>query len=85
MNNKQRAVAQAMGNYRAKEFKKITDNLVPCVYAALGMALYEQGWRHKRIDALFKRSQEIWEDKCWKDGNMVDRFEEMSGIEIRRK
>jgi len=84
-NNKQRAIAQAMGQYRAKEFKEITDKLVPCVYAAVGMALMEKGWRFKRINDLFKRSQEIWEDKCWEDGSMVDRFEEMSGIEIRKK
>lgn len=44
---------------RAIEAEKIT----PEVYAGIALALHREcGWGHKRINRLFKVSQDIWED-----------------------
>lgn len=83
MTNKQRAVANAMGAYRSKEFKKLCDNLVPCVYAAIGEALWDRGWRFERINKLFADSQKIWAEHAGDGKTMIQRFEEKSGIELQ--
>lgn len=83
MNAKQQRVAMLMGQYRAEEFSKLTNNLVPCVYSAIAISLYEKGWRHQRINDLFIRSQEIWEEYCNDDGTMMDTCERLTGIAVR--
>ena len=80
---KQQAVARAMGQYRAEQFKAITNNLVPCVYAAIAIALNEKGWGHKRINDLFARSQDIWNEYCFDEGNMADTCERLTGICVK--
>ena len=82
MTNKQKYIASVMGQMRVEEFKKTTDNLVPCVYAALAVALYEKGWRHKRISELFARSQQIWTDHCYDRGDMTDYCYNITGIDV---
>jgi len=83
MTNQQRAVAKVMGEMRYEEFRNICKNTTPALYAAIAMALYEKGWRYERINNLFARSQEIWEDKCWSGNNMMEECYEMTGIDLR--
>ena len=83
LNAQQRHVADIMGQMRLNEFKQICDNVVPCVYAAIAIALYEKGWRYERINNLFARSQEIWNEKCIEPGNMIEQCEKLTGIELR--
>lgn len=85
LSSKEQAVAYAMGTKRLQEFKALTDNVVPCVYAAVAMALYEKGWRYERINNLFARSQEIWNEYCMEPGDMTDKCLELTGIDVMNK
>lgn len=82
LNPKDQAVAYAMGLKRREEFKALCDNVVPCVYAALAIALYEKGWRFQRINDLFARSQEIWNEHCLEPGDMTDLCYRITGIDV---
>lgn len=82
---KEQAVVWAMGLKRRDEFKALTDNLVPCVYAALAIALHEKGYGFKRINDLFIRSQEIWNEYCYCQGDMTDKCLELTGIDVMNK
>lgn len=79
---KEQYIANVMGQMRLKEFKQTTDNLVPCVYAAIAVALFEKGWRHKRISELFAKSQQIWTEHCYDRGDMTDYCFNITGIDV---
>lgn len=73
-----------INQYRYLE-KKV-HNVVPEVYAGVALALHEEfGWGYSRINRLFARSQELW-DECGEQGiDMVQMCYEKTGIELRRK
>lgn len=58
------------------------ENMTPHVYAAIALALYDRGWRHKRINRLFVESQHIWQDyiATGEEKSMVQICEEKTGI-----
>lgn len=80
---RQKAVIWAMGEKRRDEFVAHIDNVLPCIYASLGIALYEDGWDYDKISDLFAKSQKIWEERCMEEGDMIDQFEQESGIQVR--
>lgn len=82
MNSKQKYIANVMGQMRLKQFEDVCNNTTPCIYAALAVALYEKGWRHKRISELFARSQQIWTEHCYDRGDMTDYCYNITGIDV---
>lgn len=72
------------------EYQKVlyrrVHQVVPEVYAGVALALHEEfGWGYNRINRLFARSQELW-DECGEQGiDMVQKCYEKTGIELRRK
>lgn len=48
----------------------------------IALALYERGWRHKRINDLFVESEKIWESyvENYDERTMVEVCEEKTGI-----
>ena len=85
LSKKEQAVAYAMGTKRLEEFRFLCDNVVPCVYAAVAIALYNKGWRYKRINDLFVESQKIWDTYCYEQGDMTDKCFELTGIDVMGK
>lgn len=85
LSKKEQAVAYAMGTKRLEEFRFLCDNVVPCVYAAVAIALYNKGWRYKRINDLFVDSQKIWDTYCYEPGDMTDKCYELTGIDVMGK
>lgn len=75
-------IAQQIGRARAKNYKDMLEQTVPAIYAAVGIALFEKGWRFKRINDVFARSQEIWAEHVNETGTMCQQFSEMTGIDV---
>ena len=78
-------IALCMGRMRKQRFEEICENVVPCVYAAIGFALVQKGWGFKRINDLFNLSQEIWQEKCFEEGDMCEQFLNETGIDVRSR
>lgn len=85
LSRREQEVARIMGQMRLEEFRKMCNNLVPCIYSCLAISLYEKGWRGKRIGDLFARSQEIWVDNCTDGETMAQKCYELTGIDVRLK
>lgn len=66
-----------------KEIKQVT----PAVYASIGIALHEFHLSDEQIEAIFERSQRLWEDneECNTLERMMEYFEEVTGITIMSK
>lgn len=78
-------LALMMGRLRKQRFEELCDNVVPCIYAAIGFALWQKGWRFQRISDLFALSQQIWQERCFAEGDMCQQFEDLTGIDVRAR
>lgn len=59
------------------------NNIVPNVYAGIALALHRKyGWGYKRIDALFKESQDLWTEATYTGENMAAKCLEETGIDV---
>lgn len=59
------------------------NSVVPNVYAGIALALHRKhGWGYKRIDALFKLSQDLWTDATETGEKMADKCLEETGIDV---
>lgn len=66
-----------------KRLQKEVNNVVPNVYAAIAISLHRKhGWGFKRIDALFRDSQELWAEATETGENMAARCLEETGIDV---
>lgn len=67
---------------RADNIYAAEQNITPHVYAAIALALYNKGWRHKRINDLFVESERIWSEfvASGDEKTMVQLCEEKTGI-----
>lgn len=67
---------------RADNIYAAEQNITPHVYAAIALALYKKGWRHKRINDLFVESEHIWSEfvASGDEKTMVQLCEEKTGI-----
>lgn len=70
---------------RLDEFRKICNNVVPCVYSSIAIALNESGFSNDKISDLFERSQEIWQENCMSGETMAQHCYELTGIDVRYK
>lgn len=66
--------------YQIKELRKQVDAIVPNVYSVIALALYENGWEHEEIQALFSRSEQIWQDATENNINVVADTYDKTGI-----
>lgn len=66
-----------------KRVQREIDNVLPCVYAGIALSLHRKhGWGFKRIDALFKKSQDIWTEATERGINMAQLCLEETGIDV---
>ena len=66
-----------------KRVQKTIDSILPCVYAGIALSLHRKhGWGFKRIDALFKESQDIWTEAVENDVNMSQLCLDETGIDV---
>ena len=66
-----------------KRVQKQIDDVLPCVYAGIALALHrELGWGYKRINKVFTRSQEIWQEAVFTGENMAKTCLDETGIDV---
>lgn len=66
-----------------KRVQREINNVLPCVYAGIALSLHRKhGWGYKRINDLFKESQELWEEATEKGVNMAQMCLEETGIDV---
>lgn len=66
-----------------KRVQKQIDSVLPCVYAGIALSLHRKHrWGFKRIDALFKESQDIWYEAVEKGVNMAELCLDETGIDV---
>lgn len=58
--------------------------LVPNLYAAFGITLYDMGFDADQIEEIVMNTQKLWEENIGYEGDMIKRCEELTGIEFRR-
>lgn len=69
-----------------KEMYRQIQNITPEVYAGIALALHrEYGWGFKRINNLFCKSQDIWNECVQTDKNMMQLCFKETGIDVQRK
>lgn len=69
-----------------KKLHNVTRNVTPEVYAGIALTLHRKyGWGYKRINALFKESQDLWEECVNRGVNMREICLEETGIDLRAK
>ena len=68
---------------RYKYMYQQTQQITPAIYASIAIALHEEGWGFKRINRVFARSQEIWQNHDGSNDDMLKKCEELTGIEMR--
>ena len=67
-----------------KEFRRRVEHIVPQCYACIALALHREfGFGFTRINRLFVRSQEIWNESIERDIDMVQMCLDETGIECR--
>lgn len=80
-----RMASKFHGGINKKEkllMQRQTEWLVTHVYAAIGSELYQDGWDTDRIQDLFTRSQERWNDSTKNGWDMLKNFEEVVGVPL---
>lgn len=66
-----------------KRVQREIDSVLPCVYAGIALALHRKyGWGFKRIDAVFKESQDIWIKATETGENMAELCSKETGIDV---
>lgn len=73
------------GGNRRLEFLQLQrhiDEYVPKVYASIGSELWQMGWSKEEINDLFNKSRERWEQSLREGWDMVQNFNEVTGMNI---
>ncbi len=69
-----------------KKVQQVTNNITPEIYASIALSLHLKcGWGYKRINDVFKMSQELWEECTTSGVNMRELCLEQTGIDLRYK
>lgn len=73
------------GKNRRLDFMQLQRHIneyVPKVYASIGSELYLMGWSKEEINDLFNKSRERWEQSEREGWDMVQNFNEVTGMNI---
>lgn len=66
-----------------KRMQKEINSVVPNVYAGIALSLHRKhGWGYKRINDLFKESQEIWKEATENNVKMDKMCLDETGIDV---
>ena len=65
------------------QLQRHIDEYVPKVYASIGSELYQMGWSADEINELFNNSRERWEQSIRGGWDMIDNFNEVTGLNIK--
>lgn len=57
--------------------------LIPNLYAAFCLVLYERGMDADTIEEIVLATQTKWQENVGQEGDMIRRCEELTGIEVR--
>ena len=80
--NQMRILAELNKN---KYFNQAADALVPEVYAAIALAMNDVcDFGYDEINAVFAKSQQIWQDFEGKPEDMINLCEEKTGICMKK-
>ena len=66
-----------------KRAQREINSVTPNIYASIALALHRNyGWGFKRINALFKESQDLWTEATETGENMAAKCLEEAGIDV---
>lgn len=74
------------GKNKRLEFMQLQRHIneyIPKVYAAIGSELWQLGWSKDEINELFENSRERWEQSEREGWDMIENFNEVTGMDIK--
>ena len=67
------------------KLQKAINQVVPEIYACFAKALYELNWTPEEIEALFARTQDLWNENINNMDDMITYVSKETGIDVRAR